>query len=169
MQKQLIIIVIFLIAIVAYKLHLSNSQSSEVIKPSDILTPEEKIPTLPITTIKPKSTINKKPSYMQLYKTETVDKIWAIPIELKLLKHAGTLSQQHDKYFNKFAIACKTTVCKLALGIEASEQTLQILTAELLFKMKQQGWMIEIAKVEEKNSDKQMSMNAIIYLFNPNK
>jgi hypothetical protein len=167
MQKQLFIIALFLIAIMIYKFHLSSQEVDEVMQLSEVSTPQNTPPLLPQAILKPKK--KKKPSYAQLYDSETVDKIWAATIQVQLLRHAGILSKEHSKYFNQFSVACKKTICKLGLGIEGSEQTLQILTAELLYKMKQQGWILEITEVEETTSDNLISNNAIIYLFSPDR
>jgi hypothetical protein len=106
-------------------------------------------------------------SYPDLYNQEVVDESWAKATEVQIYDTAKKLSTKYSSYFNKFYTACKSTICKVEVATQSSNQPFPIMVADFVYAMKAQGWLSDVAVLTEEASGELSSGSAEIYLLNP--
>ncbi len=160
MKKVLIIIVVILALVESYLL-LNPSTQPEQNNPLPLPLPTETIPA--------QTTVNRSDSvsYPDIYQAEEVDESWAKATEVQIYGTVKTLAAKYPSHFNNFSVACKTSICKVEVSTESSNQPFPILVAEFIYAMKKQGWQSDIATMNEELIAKSTSGNATIFLVNP--
>ncbi len=164
MKNILIIVVIILIAIESYILIFKDDTEN---KPLVLPTIDSPQPTSSTTATLPDKIRTTGISYYKLFQNEAIDNSWAGATEKQIIQSLQQAAQQSQIHFDRFAIACKTSICKLEISNGASDQPFSIIAATVVHEMKKQGWKADVSKLEEKIMGEQTTGKATIFLINP--
>ena len=162
MDLKKILIIIIAVLVIA-ELYILSSSEPETNSPLQLPVSEK-----PKIAIEPAvGTTTQTVSYPHMFSQEIIDQSWANATEVQIAGTANKLSTKYSSYFNKISTACKSTICKVEVTTDSSNQPFPIMVADFVYAMKGQGWLADISVLTEEATGDTTSGKAVIYLINP--